>query len=117
MHPSIFTNLRFALRGLRTVWMGERSFRIEVIASALILGGAFVFDFTFLETLIVMFAIALVLGAEMLNTVIEETLDIVQPNHDPRVGKAKDIMAGAVLFAGFGGVLLILFTVAYHLRR
>jgi diacylglycerol kinase (ATP) len=39
----------------------------------------------------------LVLGAELCNTAVERLCDIVQPERDERVGRVKDIAAGAVL--------------------
>jgi diacylglycerol kinase len=40
---------------------------------------------------------ALVLGAEMINTSLENIVDIISPEHHPLAGRAKDIAAGAVL--------------------
>ena len=42
-------------------------------------------------------AIGLVMGVEGVNTAIEKLSDYVQPEHDPRIGRIKDISAGAVM--------------------
>lgn len=49
------------------------------------------------EMLVLLFTISLVLIAEMFNSAIEATVDLVQPNYHPLAKFAKDIAAGAVL--------------------
>jgi diacylglycerol kinase (ATP) len=49
------------------------------------------------ELLVLLFTISLVLVAEMFNSAIEATVDLVQPNYHPMAKFAKDIAAGAVL--------------------
>ena len=53
-----------------------------------------------------MFAIALVLLGETLNTAIEVVLDIVQPEDHERVGVVKDVAAAAVLVAAAGSAVI-----------
>ncbi len=49
------------------------------------------------ELLVFLFTISLVLVAEMFNSAIEATVDLVSPNYNPLAKFAKDIAAGAVL--------------------
>jgi diacylglycerol kinase (ATP) len=49
------------------------------------------------EMLVLLFTISLVLVAEMFNSAIEATVDLVQPTYHPMAKFAKDIAAGAVL--------------------
>jgi diacylglycerol kinase (ATP) len=44
-----------------------------------------------------LFAIALVLGTEGMNTAVEKLSDFVQPEFDEKIGLIKDISAGAVM--------------------
>ena len=63
-----------------------------------------------------LFAIALVIVSEMLNTAIEFTLDSIFHNKYSRmVGMAKDISAGAVMFASFISVFIGLILFGKHL--
>jgi diacylglycerol kinase (ATP) len=41
----------------------------------------------------------LVLGLELVNTAGEALVDALQPEQDPRYGRVKDLLAGAVLLA------------------
>lgn len=64
------------------------------------------------EMLVLLFTISLVLIAEMFNSAIEATVDLVQPNYHPLAKFAKDIAAGAVLITTIvalvvGGLLIL----------
>ena len=52
-----------------------------------------------IELIALLLAIAFVLIAEMINTAIEEAIDVATTSFDPMAKLAKDIAAGAVLIA------------------
>lgn len=88
----------YALRGAWLLITTEGSIKIQaVIALGVIIAG-FVFRISATEWMIQLLAIGLVMGVEGLNTAIEKLSDYVQPEHDPRIGRLKDISAGAVMF-------------------
>ena len=62
-------------------------------------------------------AIALVWFAELINTAIEYVCDLVSPEHDERVKRAKDIGAGAVLICAMGAALIGVLTFWPYLRH
>ena len=73
-----------------------------MIVASLVIAMGFVFQFTGVEFCIALIAIANVIVAEMLNTAIEFALDSIYHNkYSKMVGMAKDISAGAVMFATF----------------
>ena len=88
----------FAWRGIAAGARG-RNFRIMLaIAVAVILLG-YLFGISRLEWALVTLAMSLVLALELVNTAGENLVDILSPDHDPRYGQVKDILAGAVLVA------------------
>ena len=96
-----------ARKGFRLVLKSEMNIRIHVIIAFFVLLAAYLLNFTAVEFCLVLFAIAIVIVSEMLNTAIEFTLDSVFHNKYSRmVGMAKDISAGAVMFASFISVLI-----------
>lgn len=105
-----------AWRGILLVWKGERNFRIEVTCGALILIAAIILGFTYAENVVLILAIAAVLTGEIVNTIIEELLDVIAPEYSEHVRHLKDVTAGAVLllslFAAIAGIL----TVIHHVR-
>ena len=89
-----------ARKGFRLVVKSERNLRVHLIVASLVIAMGFVFQFTALEFCIALIAIANVIVAEMLNTAIEFALDSIYHNkYSKMVGMAKDISAGAVMFA------------------
>lgn len=96
-----------ARKGFRLVLKSEMNIRIHVVVALLVLLCAYLLNFSALEFCLVFFAIALVIVSEMLNTAIEFTLDSIYHNRYSRmVGMAKDISAGAVMFASVIAVII-----------
>ena len=105
-----------ARKGFRIVLKSEMNIRIHVVIALLVLFFAYLFDFSAIEYCALLFAIALVIVSEMLNSAIEFTLDAVFHNRYSRmVGMAKDISAGAVMFASFISVFVGLILFGKHL--
>ena len=89
-----------ARKGFRLVLKSEMNIRIHIVIAFLVMIFAYLLDFSALEFCMALFAIALVIVSEMLNTAIEFALDSIYHNKYSRmVGMAKDISAGAVMFA------------------
>lgn len=89
-----------ARKGFNLAVRSEINIRVHVVVAALVLLAGFFFNFTKIEFCILLFAIALVICTEMLNTAIEFALDSIYHNkYSKMVGMAKDISAGAVMFA------------------
>ena len=96
-----------ARKGFRLVLKSEMNIRIHVVVALLVLLCAYLLNFSAIEFCMVFFAIALVIVSEMLNTAIEFTLDSIYHNRYSRmVGMAKDISAGAVMFASVIAVII-----------
>jgi diacylglycerol kinase (ATP) len=72
-------------------------FHLYVVVVVLLLG--VVAGLGLREMLILLFTISLVLIAEMFNSAIEATVDLVSPHYHPLAKFAKDIGAGAVLIS------------------
>ena len=105
-----------ARKGFRIVLKSEINLRIHVIIALLVIFFAYILNFSALEYCALLFAIAIVIVSEMLNTAIEFTLDAVFRNRYSRmVGMAKDISAGAVMFASFISVFIGLILFGKHI--
>ncbi len=96
-----------ARKGLRIVLKSERNIRIHFLAGTLALLTGVVLDLTPEQLCIIFLAIGLVVGFEMFNSAIEFSLDAVFHNkYSTLVGMAKDISAGAVMFATFIAIVV-----------
>ena len=72
---------------------------------------------TRLELIALLLAIAFVLIAEMINTAIEEAIDVATTSFDPLAKLAKDIAAGAVLIATVNAVAVGYLVFSGHVGR
>ncbi len=71
--------------------------RVHFALATAVLVLAFAYDVTRVELMALLIAISFVLMAEMINTAIEEMIDVSTSTYDPRAKIAKDVAAGAVL--------------------
>jgi diacylglycerol kinase len=99
-------SFRYAFRGLWQVLGRERNARIHVVAAAVALVAAGLAHLDRAEVALVVLAIALVLCAEIFNSVVEQVLDLLHPEHSQRVRVIKDASAAAVLVAALGAAAL-----------
>ena len=98
---------RNARKGFNLAVRSEINIRVHTVIATLVVFLALYLKFSAIEFCILLFAIALVIVTEMLNTAIEFALDSIYHNRYSRmVGMAKDISAGAVLFATFTSILI-----------
>ena len=110
---NVIQSLTNAMHGLRLAFFSQRNFVIEIVLAiiAVILGVILRFNLT--DICIILVISSIVLICELLNSVIEFTLDAVYKNSYSRlVEMAKDISAGMVLlacmFSSIIGTLLFL---------
>ena len=89
--------LNNAAEGFIHVVRHERNMRVHFLCALLLLLAAFFLGIQRTDWLILCSATCLVLMAEMINTVIEKTLDLLHSKFHPSVGLIKDISAGMVL--------------------
>jgi diacylglycerol kinase (ATP) len=94
---SLLDSFSFALQGALHCLKNERNFRLHFLAAFISMVMAVILKCSALEFLIIVFAIALVLMAEMFNTAIEAMVDIACGDKlNPMAKIAKDVSAGAV---------------------
>jgi diacylglycerol kinase (ATP) len=103
--------LRFAAAGLGEAWRGEASFRTQVVLAAGAAAVTAALRPGIAWAAIVAVAIALVLALELINSALEAVVDHLHPDAADPIRRAKDMAAGAVLFASAGaavaGVLMV----------
>ncbi len=89
--------------GWRATWATEKSLRqwtvVNVISAAL----AFTLDLTPGERGLILALGLLVLAAELMNTGLEEVVDYLSTQPDPRAKKAKDCGSAAVALTALAG--------------
>ncbi len=90
---------KYSFNGLKIAWRQEFNFRFDVTCAVIVLALSWFFGISTTELLIIVGAIGFVMTAEIFNTALEELCDKFQPEHDPHIGKIKDLSAAAVLIS------------------
>ncbi|MDO8599268.1 MAG: diacylglycerol kinase family protein [bacterium] len=98
--------MRFAVRGLWMVFRAEQNFRIQLIVFIVALTVASFLPIRPWELVALVLAGGAVLVLECINSAVERLLDLVQPRLHGYVREIKDIMAGAVLIASVGSLII-----------
>ncbi|MCC7543250.1 diacylglycerol kinase family protein [bacterium] len=101
-----FVSFRNAWKGLRVVVSRERNARFHILIGALTLGVSLTLRISLPEMALVLAMITLVFFAEVVNTAVERTLDLIVTENNQVVKLVKDMMAGAVLVTAVGAVLV-----------
>jgi diacylglycerol kinase len=103
-------SFKHAIRGIRMVLSSEKNMQIHLIFVVLVVFFGLLLCISAVEWMVCLLAFGLVMGAEMMNTAVENIVDLISPEHHELAGKAKDIAAGAVLitavFAALAGLLI-----------
>lgn len=104
-HP-LYKSFEFAASGLRGIIVQERNFKIQLSIGFLAVILGFILNLTLSEWLDLVIVITLVLIFELINTSIEEIVDLVSPEYREKAKIAKDVAAGTVLVASIGSVIV-----------
>jgi diacylglycerol kinase len=94
---SFFQSFGFAIKGIATALRTERNFKIQFAIGLLVITAGLYYNITSNEWYAVLITIALVLGLELMNSAMENMVNLVTKEHNPLAGKIKDFAAGAVL--------------------
>lgn len=109
---SFYKSLRHAIEGLLYSLETQRNMRIHFIAGLAVIGLGVFFRLNPLELALLILAVSFVILAEMINTAIENVVDITTRRRiHPLAKVSKDLAAAAVLVAALCAVAvgLILF--------
>ncbi|HEU4472012.1 MAG TPA: diacylglycerol kinase family protein [Flavisolibacter sp.] len=73
--------------------------RIHLAAAAVSLSMGLLLHISRIETIVIIFSIAFVWVAEMVNTALEKAMDFISLDRHPAIRAVKDLAAGSVLVA------------------
>ncbi len=110
-------SFRYAFEGIAYALRHNLNLRIHIAAAALVVIASVFFRVNPFEMGILGIMILLVIAAEMVNTAIEQMVDLITNDHKKEAKIAKDVAAGMVLLTALGSVIVgILIFVPYILR-
>lgn len=96
----------YAFRGIRILISTQHNAQIHVVATIAVLALGFELKIARADWALIAFAIGIVWVAEACNTALEFLADEVSLERRERIGKSKDIAAGAVLISAIAAVVI-----------
>lgn len=96
----------YAFRGMVTAFKEEPNFKIHITLASLAIILGFVLQLPTLEWLVLVLTICIVLVVELINTALEEIVNIVSPEIRPEAKIAKDVAASAVLISAIASIVV-----------
>ena len=96
----------YAFKGIRASLEEQRNLKVQSLVAIVTTGAGFYFGITSIEWCFVLIMIGTVIGLEMINTAIEDLVDLVTTEWKPLAGKIKDMAAGAVLVVSIIAVIV-----------
>ena len=102
------SSYQYAIRGIRLAFYYEHNMRYHFAAAIAVLIVNYLLHISRTDWLITLMLIGLAWMSEIFNTAIEKLADRVSAEHDPLIGKAKDLAAGAVVIICFFAVICAL---------
>lgn len=94
---NLIDSFNFAIDGILYSLRTQRNMRIHFIIGLIVMLFASVLHVSRLELVILLITIGLVISAELVNTAIEEVVNLVTQDFHPLARIAKNVAAGAVL--------------------
>ena len=94
---------RWSWQGWVAAWGTEKSLRQWTVVNAISALLAMLLDLTGGERALILALGLLILAAELINTALEEVVDYISLNHDPRAGKIKDCGSALVAVTAIAG--------------
>lgn len=103
---NVIKSFNYAIDGIIHTLKSQRNMRLHYISATAVLFLALFLNLSRIEMIAVIFAITLVIAAEMFNTAVEKTVDLVTTEYHPLAKIAKDVAAGAVLITGLNAAMV-----------
>ena len=98
---------KYALSGLREIFMGEVNFKILLFFAFVVVVVGFFLSLNVIEWIIVSFTLTFLLVSEAFNKSIETACDAICVDYCDDIRFAKDVAAGAVLLVAILSVIVI----------
>ena len=102
----LLKTLSYGFNGILYTLKHERNMVIHFLVMILVIIAGIVFKITFVEWGVCFVLFALVLSLELMNTAMENVVDLVTEEKKPKAKVAKDAAAGAVLVAAIFAVII-----------
>ncbi|QIR09401.1 Undecaprenol kinase [Lentilactobacillus hilgardii] len=102
-----FQSVGHALEGIKKLILEERNFRFDLIITVVVLCIGLLMRIEIYDWLWLFAAFFSVIGSEVLNSIVENVVDLIVGHHfDLMAKRAKDIAAGGVLLSAVFAMII-----------
>ena len=102
----LINSFKYAISGIITSFKTERNMKIHILVMISVIIAGIIFKLSLLDWIILVIMFGLVISAELFNTAIETTIDMITKEKNEKAKIAKDVAAGAVLVLAIVSVIV-----------
>lgn len=106
MMKNIINSFKYAGEGIISTFKSERNMKIHFCIMCIVIAGGVLLKISIMEWIVCIILFAAVIAGELINTAIENVIDMVMPERNVLAKKAKDAAAGAVLVLSIGAAII-----------
>ncbi|MBI3120081.1 MAG: diacylglycerol kinase [Candidatus Kerfeldbacteria bacterium] len=116
MTPRWVKSFYYAGSGLHRAFLSERHVKVHLVFGLLAAVLAVILDLSRTEWILLLLTITMVLTLELVNSVLEDLVDLLEPRIHDRVKIIKDGAAAAVLLAAIAAAVIGILLFLPHVR-
>lgn len=102
----LINSFKYAIEGVITAIKEEQNLKIHIILMIIVIIMGIVLKISQIEWIICIILFGFVISLELVNTAIENTVDLVTMEKKPKAKIAKDVAASAVLIAAITSTII-----------
>lgn len=116
-HRTLVKSFKYSFEGLVHAIRENQNMRIHIAIAVIVIILGLILGVSAFEMGILAVMILLVIMAEMINTALEEMVDLIITEHHRQAKIAKDVASGMVLVAATGSIMVGIFILAPYLLK
>ncbi len=105
-NKKLINSFKYAFSGIATAFKSEKNMKIHFIMMMLVIIFGILLKISLNEWLVCIMLFCMVIGSEMINTAVENVVNLAMPTKNEVAKNAKDISAGAVLVFAIGSAII-----------
>ncbi len=102
----LLLSFKYAITGIITTIIEQRNIKIHLLAVLVVIIMGIIYKISDVEWIVCILLFGIVISSEIINTAIENTVDLVSKEKSILAKKAKDAAAGAVLVNAIVSVII-----------
>lgn len=102
----LINSFKYAFEGIMTALKSEQNLKIHILMMILVIIFGIILKISKIEWIICIILFGFVISLELVNTAIENTVDLVTMEKNPKAKIAKDVSAAAVLIAAVTSAII-----------